>query len=960
MPLVLTTYSPAPLVESGGQRVTLGGGFPVGVPIAVHLGTAATTADLACHGGPGNGYGCFSTDGLTLRCWTPPAEVGAVSFSAHEGGLSAVLAATVIERSFDTRLWAMRRMFAPALAVGPRRAELEARTGARWMELLHALVWAIAEGDSELGGQLATRLRCSHPWGGNDGVLELANPTQLKVARAVFAAAHVDLLVDLLSPAAHRGTYQISVVVSSTEVTLVHAHTGGVVAFTDAADVQWRLASLHVESADRFSARALSPLMRVHVAGQAAAFPYQARELVPTAQTLLGLGSWVGGEEGAVRLAVPQRIDLRKEGALVAGDVGRALWLLPSVAGSTANAGLRKISAVVSGAVCDFTGPALTVDEVNVAWRMGQYLDDGYLGSDAPEGALVLDVGGGWSGTDRLRRELQVPTASDEGLTRLGRLRGLDRPRGLGAEQWRRVLQCLPAGPKGTIFMLELLLQALYPQGGWRVRTSAVRFPCRIYLDTPELEPGTEYEGRAYLPARQTVTSAAFVDVALAVEPRTVESVRCADLALALDMDALPSAAPVPWTYVAEGGGVEGAVFSIVSGALVHDMTGGILAGGRYQYLPTWVGEAWTLGIWWQAPSGVITAGGLPWKLTVRDGAKECTVGWSDTTIAICTADEVSTWASVAITWTAGQWYRVVLGRADDEVYVEVGGQRVLSFSYSGVGAWGALELAFGYFDCGNLQDWLVRWDTLRFRTSARRNYWNCERTDGVMANPDSLTSAAAPFLAADVMVATHADLPENRGTWLCTFIAPGAVTLAGIPRAGAAVSGQTGVGDGAIIELDDPLFRDFDDTKQIGISGSLVGNNGVFPVEAILSPTQARVTYAGGFVTESNLTWEFVPDFTAEVGVRFEIVGTGVYLGPMLTLRDPLPAAATKVDVDYTTVPSGQTLRDESVANLTEAVGVPDLYYPLYLVDVLYATKVLVDEARPAGYLPRYRGEMD
>jgi hypothetical protein len=160
------------------------------------------------------------------------------------------------------------------------------------------------------------------------------------------------------------------------------------------------------------------------------------------------------------------------------------------------------------------------------------------------------------------------------------------------------------------------------------------------------------------------------------------------------------------------------------------------------------------------------------------------------------------------------------------------------------------------------------------------------------------------------------------------------------------------GMNPTAYLELEDPWFKKIDEGKKAVISGSALGNNGTYDILEVITSRLARVSHASpGFVTEDELTWGFDPYFLTEANVPWEVVETGVNAAAALTLREQLPAANTVIDVEYVTIPSGHSLREET-ANTTVA---PTLWYPSYILDAAEGYRNLIRDMVAAGVIPQY-----
>jgi|WetSurMetagenome_2_1015567.scaffolds.fasta_scaffold01389_2 hypothetical protein len=821
--------------------------------------------------------------------------------------------------------------------------------------VLEATIEAIAESDNEIGGMIVTRLRESHRHGGGNGYLRAASPGVLQTKTEAFRAGDVGKLADVLDcdpSTGNRGTYRIATYVSETQVT-VQTLSGGTPTWVNEDNVRWRFSSLRVESAYEFQVR--DKLMRLWVGDEPAAVLYCGVELVPGAQQFIGLGSHAMGEDGVIDAGSPSIFSVVRRNTFATGDVGKALWILPTTSGDVSNAGPRVIATVVDDKTVTLTGAAFVADEIDVAWRLKRYEDMGYLSKTQREDAEVYDGSQGYSGLDHLRRALLVEYASGEELDRIGRRHGLSRPRSAPDETWRRLLKVLPYMAKTTVQALEIALEALFPGGGWSVYEDLVNHPCEVFIQTPAMELSEVYRGKAFFEAEAHVSSTSSTSIPLAVEPTTISSIQVQPTEQRLPMLVLPSAEPTdPWAFVTEGK-LEGATFALSpAGVLLQSQSSGDALGGRYRRDVPWIAPGrWAIRGWWQAGT-INTVGGRPWKLIVLDGSREVCLFWNMASIRLGAASEGSVIATAAWAPAPGTWYHLELVAEGGKVQCFINGELFLVAPLSSFGATVSTSFSFGYVNNGNVQDWTCGWAGVRIDTDRPDRDWaNVERVDGVLSSPNALASASNPFVAGDNgrRVRTYSVNNKNDGAWKATYVGAGSISLDGELHT-ADVQVQT-TGGKHLVTSAKPRFTDRDPGKAVTISGSTAvpPNNGTFIVLEIEDEYTASVSKPGGFVTESDLTWKFTPDFDVET-VRFEVIDTASWSSGAIAVRDALPAAVTPVVVRFTTIPSAQIVLNEFVENTGEA---PELFYPFYLFDVDRLTREIIEAIVAAGVTPRY-----
>ena len=115
---------PATVERRGGTKVTLRGVFPIDQTYVVRVDGIA-----AYSGVPGQGA-VIRTDGDSLSFVTPPlalSQIGAVTVEVETvpGAETVDTTLTVVEQSFGSAQFAMRRLFPAWYGVGPRRLGTE-------------------------------------------------------------------------------------------------------------------------------------------------------------------------------------------------------------------------------------------------------------------------------------------------------------------------------------------------------------------------------------------------------------------------------------------------------------------------------------------------------------------------------------------------------------------------------------------------------------------------------------------------------------------------------------------------------------------------------------------------------------------------------------------------------------------------------------------------------------------
>jgi hypothetical protein len=844
-------------------------------------------------------------------------------------------------------------------------------------EILKATVDIIGEADNDIGGILATRLVAAHVWGGLDGLL-VNGTNRMTVPRDTFMAGMVGWEVDVLGtiiagPAGNRGSYKIATVENARSVLLQYLD-GASPTFT-AETVSWRTASLQVESAFGFPVR--DHLLGVWCGMNEASLSYGGTHVAPGDHWFRGVGpqrtSRLGG---TVRAAALSRFVV-DEPFFAVTDWQAELWVQP-LATANGNEGPHRITSIISAYEVEVT-PAFAAAEVEVAFSLKTYDADGYLTEDQRENTEVDDASGSIALLDLMRRALCVDHAFDDDLDRCGRNLACSRPRGMRDEIYRRYLFVRAFLPAATLYAFEQVLTALFPHGGWvmdvnhpypnsdplgwTIYEDLANYPCQVFLLLPALALSTIYTGRTLLSAEEDLTSDTAVQVTVGETPQTVRAVTLRDVMQDLAIPGLvvlPSADSPAWTFEAEGG--TEAIFAVAAGGLQQLQS--TVNGGRYQRLSPWMGGlgeplVQSLSTWFRVVALGATPTDHPWALCIRDGSREYCLKWRNNHMLLGSHMDVAV-TSVGLTALGTAWHlvtlvhrRVVLRDAVTEDVIEawLDGVLVLSALASSFSvSTGRRLLSFGYFNCAANQKWKVLWARVRALSTNTRNYWNLRRRDGQLATSSPLlTSALGLFSPTDTGLRVRlrpTTYASNRGLYLATYVGPTQLSLAGVPVAGAEVEGTS-------LKTDTPQFVPEDVGRQARLVGAAHNGAGPYTVTAWISSRE--VTLSGTFTTEDGISFQFEPTFATETGIDWELVGASTAIGKVLTLRDPLPEAASLVRAAYTTIPSGQVLRNELVQN---ANADPGMYYPFYLLDVDQGTRDILEDVKAAGVRLRYARE--
>jgi len=139
------------------------------------------------------------------------------------------------------------------------------------------------------------------------------------------------------------------------------------------------------------------------------------------------------------------------------------------------------------------------------------------------------------------------------------------------------------------------------------------------------------------------------------------------------------------------------------------------------------------------------------------------------------------------------------------------------------------------------------------------------------------------------------------------------------------------------VITVDQDVFADWMVGHDVVIVSSV--NGGAYEIAEVVTPWRVRLLGAA-FVSETDVVWELVPDYTS-TGTSAQLP-RATWSGNTVTTPVDLPA---NVLVDYTTIPSAQAQVDQF------ADGTDD--YPFYLFDETAIVQAVLDLITVAGVTP-------
>lgn len=612
-------------------------------------------------------------------------------------------------------------------------------------------------------------------------------------------------------------------------------------------------------------------------------------------------------------------------------------------------------------------------------------------------GSAVLDLNRSRTALDRVRRALLVAYAESEDLDRIGRMLSVPRSQILGNDAlYRTLIQALAYNPRGTVYGLELVLNALVGAGNYRLYEDLIQNPNTVFVQIPLAATiGTGPEGKAFLsgpepqkpasPTSLTLERAPIVNGVLHSVcwwPENTETDCHSQYPSAYLLAEYPGATPTPaWVYE---GGTEG------SDVILRSNMGGIqfmhpvLDGHYRRELRVTPDADIDVELVFRVPAGYAAETGYHTALSVSDGNREAAIIWrrdvlTDFWIGMGYRT-IGGWSlsSAGIRLPCGAspiWYSVRLRKVRrDHWEWWLGTQRQWSGPYDTVSVDVATAercVKFGITDNVSIS-YLIAKQIL----VAASDLTDLAAVYGDNAHRETATVidlGASVLVAGDVggratlqgSAIVNANGGNNNGLWQIAGVPLASqMELDGLPQTEAVVA--TATPQRITVPATGQQFTYPDSLgHQIEISGSALGNDGTWTIVRLLEagtldelswPGTTSICEVAGasFVSEVGLAWQLHPVFAIESGgLRYSIPGRSGVVGPVVTLRIPIPTLgpgfSAVVAALYSEVLSAQVLRDASVVS---ALGDQHAFY---LFDFLSYISSYLDDVTAAGVIPEY-----
>jgi len=608
-----------------------------------------------------------------------------------------------------------------------------------------------------------------------------------------------------------------------------------------------------------------------------------------------------------------------------------------------------------------------------------------------------------------------VDYAEEEYLDALGRNHGVSRTGYLTGDDttFREVVKALSYNPRGTIYGMELALDALVGSGNYEIAEDLISNPCTVYISLVGSASTTLVpKGKAFIKGVESQPATGNTTVDVSRIPIAVGSVRWKDEDLVTQTQTQkPSASDLDeydgdtgreeWTFSGTSEANQVTLHPVTTDSGCIEFTTAIDNSSAYyfHYARLRPESIAMIEVVATIPVGVNihAAEAHQSELVIFDkvrgiGAGCIQIDANNFGVGLCNPN---TGAMIAGSFTVakGDYHTISIHKSgSNDIKLYVNGVCVQTATYA---SFPAVAPAYAGFLFGIYADPPTNNPQFRVRQVARyartlTDYWSVRGTAGQVAaaNPTRLNDAVFnDFQITDVGLlskalsitggtAANAQGGNNNGRFVvASWVSATAIELTGPQQEKADL-------DADLVTITVPLtgyqFRYPDDLgKKIAISGSALGNNGEYVITSLLSQqsgnhdlatlpgggaslstfeetTNICQVAAGFAAAEVDLDWLLKPVFVNEgPGLDWEMSDAGSFSGATLTLRQALPISNgvyTRVlDILFSDVLSAQVLLDTTVKNLLDA------YYPFYIADPLGFVRAYLDTITAAGVIPDF-----
>jgi hypothetical protein len=664
--------------------------------------------------------------------------------------------------------------------------------------------------------------------------------------------------------------------------------------------------------------------------------------------------------------------------------VGQTIWPVESV-----YEWLDTGQILARGTVYSYTSRSDTALE-GITWTDG---DTVYTGAaiQIPEEHLITDVTRLRSGVELLRAAILVDLAEGAHLDAVGRNVGVERLPSIPSDDlFREIVKAVAYNPRGTIYGIELLLDAAVGAGNYEIYEDLIEEPNKIKISLAvSAALASEFIGKAFLTGAEfqdETTSTTFSISDNVIIGGTVHGVRFKDENHESDFRNAKPSVETKVEYIGDtgtqlwffDGANEATQVTQISGegVQIDDLSGTDV--GRYVHPSRIQPESYASLeiVTYLDSTGTLSSSGAQmnqWEGDIADGAFH--LSWGVFEVA---SDSSQVWLGFHNAGTLignpvarlgkDRYYSIEIRKyQQDFVELYVDGSLVASQAYSSfTSATTNTEMSFGANNVGLTPIDKHRVKRARYYARTSTDYWGGRGIAGAVltANDRDLDVGAGDAIFSGGGVdddqrkyvyirggtTQNAQGGFNNGVFVIeTVNSAQNLTLQGVAREGGVVLSATPTR----FDAPDRLFQYPDDLgKTLVISGATnPTNNGPYTITQLLDAddgvtdldsrdtrlpekTSIAIATSASFVTETGLSWRIDPDFVTESNLEWEVADLGSVSGTTVTLRQALPTLAASagtitrvLQVAFSEVLSAQILEDLTVRNVLVDAGPPRIY---------------------------------
>lgn len=619
----------------------------------------------------------------------------------------------------------------------------------------------------------------------------------------------------------------------------------------------------------------------------------------------------------------------------------------------------------------------------------------------------VINLNKELSAIDLCRRMLLVDYAEGPYLDVIGRRLGVPRKPLYGDDDlYRAIIKAIAYSPRGTVYGIELVLDALLGAGNYEIYEDLIMHPCEVFIKIADSYFLSDSPvGKTYLSERlYGVTSGSFGTIVLPYAPLKTSFIKLKDLGEVFDFRTqIPSdveysyyeeaVADNAFTYaggLSEANVTQNGYFTTFqapsSGTVYYDMLdsqGARIDENSIVRFDTTI----------QIPSVITLGVGLLKQISfsIYDGSKNINIGFDNGIVFGIFETEGAGFYGDSVVLSANTTYDIqVLKNGTENVSLWVNGELITTVSYAAfINPISDHKFSFGLqgtppSGCG----FFIK--QIGISIINKTDYWST-----TYADTEGSVSTTQPniFTVAGTHTFSSNDIGKNFEVINSSIVnvLGGNNNIKGVINS---VNSSTEISLSPIsysnctIEsnklflpsgVDKFKFPD-DLGKKVEITNSTLGNNGTYYITGLyaensletdgfwinfmdaLTPDFIEYTsvarLSGSLTDEPDIEFSKLISFQTESNLGFIHSDSGMQSSDTLTLKDPLWANDLLMEVGISNVLTGQMLLDSDVDNeLISSNPLTYRYYPFYLSDVLGSLEGFIDELTIAGVIPSVSG---